>query len=62
MRSVSQNQICRGEHNIQFSGLFLQTVGAAIVVESTIVPFFRISPFVVSCSTACEKAFPELVF
>ena len=36
---------------------FFVGVGAAIIVESTIVPFFRISPFAVSCSTTCEKSF-----
>ena len=46
----------------KISGLFSQTVGAAIVVESTIVSFFRISPFAVSCSTTCEKAFPAARF
>lgn len=36
---------------------FFVEVGAAIIVESTIVPFFRISPFAVSCFTTCEKSF-----
>ena len=36
---------------------FFVEVCAANIVESTIVPFFRISPFAVSCSTTCEKSF-----
>ena len=40
-----------------FVPCFFVEVCAAIVVESTIVPFFMISPFAVSCSTTCEKSF-----
>ncbi len=40
-----------------FAFLVFVEVCAAIIVESTIVPFFRISPFAVSCSTTCEKSF-----
>ena len=46
---------CASESRLR--SLFFVEVGAAIIVESTIVPFFRISPFAVSCSTTCEKSF-----
>jgi hypothetical protein len=42
---------------LRLRSLFFVEVGAAIIVESTIVPFFRISPFAASCSTTCEKSF-----
>ena len=42
---------------LRLRSLFFVEVGAAIIVESTIVPFFMISPFAVSCSTTCEKSF-----
>ena len=46
---------CASESRLR--SLFFVEVGAAIIVESTIVLFFRISPFAVSCSTTCEKSF-----
>lgn len=58
----SRNTICSPlcvwcASELRLRSLFFVEVGAAIIVESTIVPFFRISPFAVSCSTTCEKSF-----
>ena len=47
---------------LRLRSLFFVEVGAAIIVESTIVPFFMISPFAVSCSTTYEKSFPAARF
>ena len=54
----SRNTMCSPcASELRLRSLFFVEVCAAIVVESTIVPFFMISPFAVSCSTTCEKSF-----